>query len=929
MNLRNRLLLGMVALLTLQLLFVGFALSTLNQNNKAMEEILRERYVKINNINIIRYELNHISLSLHKASAGGHDPVEQVRIIDDSILNINSMLIRLEASVTTPEGLDILAKLETEYEDYQQVVIETTSYIQQGQSRELVNRLSDKEEALHSRISATVEEFRTLQEELMNEALDRSQASSVRMIRMLALFFILYLALSIGIAAWILRSMIGNISQVSSVISSAADQRTDMPRIKIDSRDELGVIAEAYNKMAEGIENLSRTERETAVYMQDRTWLSTNIAQLTTAFQDMHSPQQLGSYFISNICPRVEALYGVVYISHNDSAYYSRLALYAADASAAGPDSVRPGEGLIGQCALENRKILVEETPEDYIRISSGLGAGKPASLLVIPVEYGERVLAVVEIASFKPFSDLHQKLLDEIAGNLGAALFGLMQQMRVKDLLNESQLLNEELRVQAEELQSQSEEMQSQHEELKTINEQLEAYNLKSEQRRADLESIRLELQDKNEQLMQASQFKSEFLANISHELRTPLNSILILADILGQNLEANLHAKQVEFVRTIYNSGRDLLSLINQVLDLAKIESGKMDVNYSEISLAGWLDSVNNRSSLDASSKAIEFSVEADPDLPDIIYSDEQHLLHIVNNLLSNAFKFAPRGRVKLGLNRSRRLFSEEFPALRQAGVILEITVSDNGIGIPFEKQKVIFEPFMQANGATNRIYGGSGLGLSICRQTVNLLGGTIEVNSEPGKGSTFKVYIPCDIEALGYQIASGSDIAGLQDDNRQVGEGANNLLLGDLPEAEAGNTSEGEAGQALAEKVDLSGKTVLVVDDDMRNVFALTSVLESRNITVLFAENGQQAIEVLEHNPDIDLIIMDIMMPEMDGYDAIHNIRLMPSYQDLPIIALTAKAMKGDRLKCIEVGASDYMNKPVDIEQLFSLITVWLYK
>jgi len=918
-----------VSLLTLQLLFVGFAVSNLNQNNKAMEEILWERYVNINNFNTIRYELNNISLCLHKASAGGHDPIEQVQHINDSIMNVNSTFHRLETSVSSPEAIDIISRFKTLYDNYQEVVKETVSYFEQGESQDLVTNLSGKEEEMYLALATTVEEFMGLQERLMNEALERSQASSARMMRMLMVFFVVYLVLAIGISVWILRSMIGNIAKLSRVISSAADKTSDMPRIDIDSRDELGIIAEAYNRMAAGIENYAKNEQKTALFMQDRAWLSTNIAELTTAFQDAPNPQELGSYFINRICSLLEAQYGVVYLRQSDL-NYSRLAAYAADSSLDTPQSIQIGQGLIGQSALENKKIVIEQTPEDYVKISSALGSAAPVSLTILPVEFGDQVLAVVEIASFKPFSALYHEFLDKIASNFAISLFGLMKQMQVNELLKESQVLNEELRVQAEELQNQSEELQSQHEELRTINEQLEANNLKLEQRRIELEAIRLELQEKNFELMQASQFKSEFLANMSHELRTPLNSILILAEILAQNPDGNLMPKQVDFVKTIYNSGHDLLNLINQILDLTKIESGKMEVNYGEISLSTLLESIKNHGTLEAMRKDIDFSVESDPGLPDIIYSDEQHLLHIINNLLSNAFKFAPHGWVKLGLKRSNRFFNpEEYPALHNSSLNLEITVSDNGIGIPENKQELIFEAFVQVNGGTNRNHGGTGLGLSICRRTVELLGGYIEVQSQPGRGSTFRVYIPCDVGVLSRQIASTID----QDITSAELENQDDLTTRTEQEQECeiaeAEKSPADDLESFADRGSLAGKTVLLVDDDMRNVFALTSVLEGSQIRVLFAENGREAIEVLRQHPEIDLVIMDIMMPEMDGYDAIHNIRLIPEYQDLPIIALTAKAMKGDRLKCIEVGASDYINKPVDVEQLLSLISVWMYK
>jgi len=420
--------------------------------------------------------------------------------------------------------------------------------------------------------------------------------------------------------------------------------------------------------------------------------------------------------------------------------------------------------------------------------------------------------------------------------------------------------------------------------------------------QKTVELEKVKLSLEEQARQLSLSSQYKSNFLSNMSHELRTPLNSLLVLAQILAENSAGNLTAKQVEYAETIISSGMDLLNLINDIMDLSKVESGKMEVYPAEVKLKDIEDYVKRNYLPVAQTRALEFSIQLDNDLPDVIYTDEQRLLQILKNLLSNAFKFTEKGSVLLHIKNA------SMGTTRTRTPMLAFSVIDTGIGIPEEKHNTIFEEFQQADGTTNRKYGGTGLGLSISKKIAELLGGFISLESQEGKGSTFTLYLPLNIAGDATKDEAVSEVAvGLEE-----------------PSGDDVNQPEIEQNQDL-----LEGRKILIVDDDMRNVFALSAILENHKVDVLFAENGKEGIKTLQENPDIDLVLMDIMLPKMDGYETMQYIRQIPKYQTLPIIALTAKAMKYDREKCINAGASDYISKPVNLKKLLSLIKVWLYK
>ncbi|MEA4903176.1 response regulator [Desulfitobacterium sp.] len=596
----------------------------------------------------------------------------------------------------------------------------------------------------------------------------------------------------------------------------------------------------------------------------------------------------VANLFMNKISLIINAQMGVIYLRKwecnngcvkNAGQSLIPLASYACDINLLKEKSIQLGKGIIGQCAQDHQTVLLKDIPKDYLKISSGLGEAPPQAILVLPIEFEGEVIAVLEFASLYTFTLFERKLLERIAGILGIALYSIAQQMQMKNLLEQSQSLTEELQIQSKELQLQ-------HGELRSALEQLEKQYQESEL--------------KTQEIAKVSQFKSEFLANMSHELRTPLNSILILAQTLAENKKGGLTPKQVEYATTIHSAGKDLLDLINDILDLSKVESGKMNIILSGVNLEDLQKELECQFMPVADQKGLSFEIQISPELPKIITMDKAHVLQILKNLLANAFKFTERGSIQL------KFYPPGKDTLYEEGMseipFLAVTVSDTGPGIPEEQQTLIFEAFRQVDGTISRKYGGTGLGLSISRQLAHLIGGTIKLKSKVGKGSIFTLYIPMVLSDIRKTELTLHDE--ITDPSQIPTEESKLMFVNPKP---------------------LEGKTILIVDDDISNVFALTSLLEAYKMNVLFAENGCEALEMLGDHSEIDLVLMDIMMPEMDGYKTMTAIRQIEKFKMLPIIAVTAKAMKNDREKCIEAGASDYIQKPVNTDQLLSVMQV----
>ncbi|HEX5037190.1 MAG TPA: response regulator [bacterium] len=974
-----------------------------------------------------------------------------------------------------------------------------------------------------------------------------------------------------------LTTQVRAIAEVATAVTKGDLTRS----IAVQARGEVAALKDNINEM---IRNLRDTTEKTT----EQDWLKTNLAKFTRMLQGQRDLMTVGKLILSELAPVVNAQHGAFYMMDTISEDEPKLKLLASYAYKGRKDLAQEfklGEGIVGECALEKQRILLTNVPNDYIQISSGLGEAKPLSIVVLPALFEGQVKAVLELASFDRFISTHHVFLEQLTESIGIVLNTIEANMRTEELLKQSQSL-------AHELQSQQGELKRTNEELEHKAHLLVKQKAEVEGKNREVEQARQALEEKATQLALTSKYKSEFLANMSHELRTPLNSLLILAQQLSANPEGNLTPKQREFSRTIYSSGSDLLALINDILDLSKIESGTVVLDIDRVQFRNLHDYVERNFRHVAEAKNLGYSVALAMDLPPTIVTDVKRLQQVLKNLLSNAFKFTEKGKVELQIGVAARGWSPDNEVLNHAETVIAFSVRDTGIGIQEDKQRLIFEAFQQADGTTSRKYGGTGLGLSISREIARLLGGEIKLTSQPGEGSTFTLYLPQqhrtaasaaplpadaeaarahplmtpavapatvsiveeiggvdavvkddretlkdedpsvlviedDVEfaqrltdrsrAAGFKVlvASRSDMAAdlvhhynpkaiLLDINladidawKFLDRLKNNLQTRHIPvtlisleeERERGRRqgglqcltkpvsdeeldralgnvracierplktllvvedndvqrmsieqligsddleirSVGTAREALQElrtrRIDclvldlglpdmtglelleeikkeprhhdvpiivytgraltreeesriqklsqtliikdvrsperlfdktalylhrvhaklpedkrqllerihqtdlaLAGKKVLVVDDDMRNIFAVTSLLERHDMTIVAAENGKDAIEALHRSPDIDIVLMDIMMPEMDGYETTQAIRKNKKFKALPIIALTAKAMKGDRQKCIEAGASDFIAKPVDTEQLLSFLRVWLYR
>ncbi len=970
---------------------------------------------------------------------------------------------------------------------------------------------------------------------------------------------------NVNLLAANLTTQVRAIAEVATAVTKGDLTRS----IQVEARGEVAELKDNINTM---IDNLRlTTDRNT-----EQDWLKTNLARFTNMLQGQRDLATVGRMLLSELAPLVNSQNGVIYLTEGDSGL-RLLSAFADDEANGHPRYLRPGQGLVGQCGSDPRRMLITDIPAEVAPVTSGLFKATPKNIIVLPVLFEGQVKAVIELASLATFTELQISFLDQLTASIGIVLNSIEATMQTEGLLTQSQQL-------AAELQTQQRELQQTNEQLEQKAQQLEERNVEVERKNQEIEQARRALEEKATELALASKYKSDFLANMSHELRTPLNSILILGQQLGDNPDGNLTAKQVEFGRTIHSAGTDLMNLISDILDLSKIESGTVTVDAEEVFFATLQDMVARPFRHEAERRRLAFDASIDPKLGRSMITDSKRLQQVLKNLLSNAFKFTDQGGVKLSIHSAISGWSPDNPVLNNAPAVVAFEVTDTGIGIPPEKQKIVFEAFQQAEASTNRRFGGTGLGLAISRELSNLLGGEIQLRSAPGIGSTFTLYLPLkfvgpsatlgissgatsvqpDVASLaaarlaelpveqiaddreivqpgetsllvieddphygrilthlahdaGFKVllaTRGADALALAreyqptavsldvflpdmlgwtvlnqlkqdpatrhipvqivtlDEDRQhglargafsfvtkpstahdleaafgrlkeyvksrrkrllviednpaeqlgisellghddidvltAGTGAEALdtlrrrqvdcavldlrlpdmsgfdlldevrqdrALSDLPivvftgrelspeeDAQLHTIARSvvvkgvESPERLLDETalflhrvvadlppdkqtmierlhssdeDLIGRTVLLVDDDARNIFALSSVLERRGMNVLTATTGNEAVALVRSTPGLAIVLMDIMMPEMDGYQTIQVIRADPAYRRLPIIALTAKAMKGDREKCLDAGASDYLAKPVNTEQLLSALRMWLHR
>ena len=667
-------------------------------------------------------------------------------------------------------------------------------------------------------------------------------------------------------------------------VASAVTQGDMSRHITVETHGEVTQLRDNINLM---VSNLRETTRA-------KDWLESNLTRLAGLMQGHRDLVEVADLILRELTPLVNAQYGAFFLADVEgdgnrsgpAGQAKQLALiagYGLHGATADTTGVL-AQGLVQQAALEEKLMLVEDVPSHYIKVSSGLGEASPASIVIIPILFEDKLLGIIELASFSRFSDVHLAFFKQFINTIGVAINTILANARTEALLNESQRLTTQLQERSAELQRHQKELQRSNEGLA----------------------------DKAALLASSSQYKSEFLAKMSHELRSPLSAMLIYADLLAQNTHGDLSPDEVNYATSIHRSGSDVLQLINDILDLSKVEAGRLDIRPKKLPLARLLDYVNATFRPVAAERGLDFEVNLAGGAPSEIYSDEHRLQQILRNLLSNAIKFTSSGRVKLRVEQAQG----PDESLREVGDVIAFAVEDTGIGISREKLAVIFEAFEQAHASHE--YGGAGLGLSISRELAALLGGRIVADSEPGQGSSFTLYIP--------MVHPGPTAD--ESEDHETAEDATSVEQQAL--AASHNDDESTTGMRLEERsieraARMQSATVLIVDDDIRIVTALTKLLEQTGTPVLSAPNGQEGIKVLKRSPDVALVLMDIMMPEMDGYEAIRSIRSIPRYTDLPIVVFSARAIPGEREKVLAIGANEYLQKPVvDVGRL--LKTIW---
>ncbi|MGW2014808.1 HAMP domain-containing protein [Streptomyces sp. NPDC001927] len=704
------------------------------------------------------------------------------------------------------------------------------------------------------------------------------------------------------------NELAGNLTRqvraIAEVTSAVAEG--DLTRsITVEAPGEVGDLRDNINAMVESLRATTRANEE-----QD--WLKTNLARLAGLMQGTRTLPAIAELIMTEVPPLVSAQYGAFFLARHDERG-TELVVTASYGSPDEPDAparrFRLGQSLVGQAAHDRRTLVVENVPAGYATVASAVGSGEPAMLVVLPIVVEDQVLGAVELASLRPFTDLHRDFLERFVETAGAVVSSLVANLRTDELLGQSQRLTDELRSRSQELQARQKELQRSNAELKEKAALLAERNKDIESKNLVIEQGRQELEARAQQLSRTSMYKSEFLANMSHELRTPLNSLLILARLLGQNPEGNLTEKQVDYAEVIHSAGSDLLQLINDILDLSKVEAGKMDIRPERFALHHLLEYLEATFGPVADERGLAFSITVSSDVPEELTTDESRLRQILRNLLSNALKFTDEGAVEFIIEYAD---ADEPPlALRGSGPVLAFRVSDTGVGIPAERLDDIFGAFQQGDGTTARRYGGTGLGLSISREVAGLLGGTIDVRSTPGKGSRFTFYLPAPRHTAPVGTSDGEPVTDTEPPSTDTDRAV-----------EAPGTRPADHPDPTT-----SGRTVLVVDDDVRNVYALTEVLEGHGMHVLQADSGRAGLALLEAHDEVELVLMDVMMAGLDGYATTGAIRELPGRRTLPVIAVTAKAMPGDRARALAAGASDYVAKPVDADELMAKVRHWL--
>ncbi|AZK46166.1 response regulator [Paenibacillus lentus] len=1222
MKIRSKLIIGYSSLLIIMLMLTFASYDRLHFMNDQLQHVYSEGYLKVKASTDMRGDVNDMARILtNMVQVKNQDYIIQERNkLEKRGESAKKKLQQLQDSLTTGEDRQMMTKIEEATLDFESYQNRLMTLLLNGEFDRANDYRISSGQGIQDRLLNTLNELRDYLDIQIETEINKANQAYNDSIQVTIITMAVGLLLGLAIVLWVLPNITKGLNTVNSMIKHFGKEQWDEIRsIPVQSKDEIGSVARVFQELADDLREKQELEKKFLQQQKDLTWINSNLARITELLHGINSLEQISQMFINEFTPILGGNVGAVYIrkeSENPDELHLGAA-YARNGELNSPAMFRIGEGLIGQVALDQKPLSLKETPPNYLSVRSALGEAKPAHVLIYPILFEDELLGVVELANLDQFTSLEEQLLSELTISLGVVLNNVNRRLRVEELLRESQALTEELQVQSEELQTQQEELRRSNEAmekqtaalkrseelLQRQQEELEHYNTELIAKTRALEEQVQEVKEKNEeiektrdelerhaaQLAVTSKYKSEFLANMSHELRTPLNSLLILSQLLSENKDNNLTPKQVEYAHTIHMSGSDLLKMIDEILDLSKVDAGKMEVNEEQVDIKELERFVEHNFRPVAESRGIRLRIEVSSQVPKRITTDGHRVKQILRNLLSNAFKFTNDGEVAFLVKVAA---PDELPnELERNRQYLALTIRDTGIGVPEDKMDFIFEAFRQVDGTTSRKYGGTGLGLSISRGLSALLGGGIGLESKQGEGSSFTLYLPREprseifrasreaaatspaaveepmrleayapsvpadeptpifnpivddreaiaaedkvlliieddvvfakillemtrhhgfkgivavqgdeglrlvheylpdaiildiqlpvmdgwsilnelksnaktrhipvhvisvvddvkqglmmgaiaylrkpssrehleqaftyiesytekslkhllvveddeiqqksiIELIGHDdvaitaVSTGAealrelrmkhydcmvldlmltDMTGfelldqIRDDEKlndlpiiiytgkdldakeetKLRKYAESIIIKDVKSPERlldettlflhrieANLPEDKRKilQKLHNKEELfEGKKILLVDDDVRNVFALSSVLEGYRMNVVYAENGREALEILEEQRDFDLILMDMMMPEMDGYEAMRRIREKTEFAKLPIIALTAKAMKEDRSKCIEAGASDYVKKPIQTDQLLSLMRVWLY-
>jgi signal transduction histidine kinase/DNA-binding response OmpR family regulator/putative methionine-R-sulfoxide reductase with GAF domain len=1227
MRIKTKLIIGFSLLLLLLLGITSFGYASLSQMNKSMNHFVDNRFEKVIIAVNVRGEINAASRQINDIILGEQESEEGIKEIIARLTDAGKQFEALYQMDLTSDEQQLIEEIKQSSENFATTLAQFIELVNKTEMDAAKTFYTDNLREEQRSVVDYMDVLVAFQKTELKKETDTNKKLYNQSVRMVAALTIVGLLLGLAIVTWIFPSITKGLNLLGRMADRFGRGRLrGFTRFEITSTDELGVLAKVFKQIALDLQVKNEREALLSGIQQRQGRIDAQKARVTELLQQNSDVKQVAQAFISEFAPVLGASYGLLYLTESfaTGGHMELSGAYAAggekSSDQAAPAVIRSGEGLTGQCMKDAKQIIMQDVPEGYLKIRSGLGETAPKAHLIQPILHDDEVIGVIELASLSVFDSESLELLDSLCDNFGSIVNNIRSRQRVEELLRESQAMTEELQSQSEELICQQEELretndkleiqrndlrkseqqlQQQQEELELANQQLtvKTQSLEENVERVELQNSQIakansELERQALQLALSSKYKSEFLANMSHELRTPLNSLLILSEFLAENKEGNLTDKQQEYLKTIHYSGNDLLKMIDEILDLSKVDAGKMDIHPEWMVLNDMSNFLEHMYTPMASQKNLTLSIECDSDIPNAIWTDGHRLKQVLRNLISNAIKFTDSGEITLMMRRPNEE-EKKHEAWQEMIPYLAFSVIDSGIGIAHDKSELIFEAFRQADGTTSRKYGGTGLGLTISRELARLLGGWIHLESEVGKGSTFTLVIPERLhdqviqpeefaEPYTYDLAAAAsesiynmnsndnkekdnNINDLQDDRDSITEKDKVILIVEddvnfakvLMEMARSRgfksivATQGDAGIALAislkpnavildiqlpvtdgwsvlnelkrnpdtrhipvhvvsvmehssqglrmgaidhlqkpatrdqlEKVFMNinqvldnkpkqlllieqenelrdnltqlimhddvtvtavpdarigwmklqeehydcivldsslpdgaslefleriqesselskipivlhgghddgdegiarkirqvadniilkdvksperlleettlflhrveaqlpedkrellkklhqseqtfeNKKILLVDDDVRNIFALSSVLESRQMSVVYAENGVEALNRLAGEPDIDLVLMDIMMPEMDGYEAMKRIRENPSWSKLPIIALTAKAMKDDRNKCIEAGASEYITKPINTDQLLSLMRVWLYR